>query len=458
VEPLFDKVVILSGTSGVGLSYAMEKARTLYGDEAGYAVFEDYVKEISKAGIYTVASNLLWSPGPALETYSQAFKAMVEDLEDAKSRGARIAFVEAHLSYISVHTLIPNPVLDRIINLGREAAVVYYVDDLYHALYRIAKRIEETPNLYIAESFVIDPLAYLLWRGLDHSLLTMLRAQYPHLETLIIGAKHPEETHSRLLQYAARPRSRGRREFLLAYMSHPISGVRRDYYILLDRGEIRSMSEHPFIRRFEAFKRRLRSRCRNLVLFEPTSIDEVLVPESVEPETYVVTRDNRWPHPREHDYEDMYPVNLFDRDTFGKLYGGGFPEPSELEHKTASILDYTGEARKFYLRRLLQIIADQIEVRDYEYVGQSSTILVYEPMYKSVVTGEVSPSRGVRKEINRAESQAKSIYVSASEETISHVASLTGGIFGERVNPIKLSNPSDPEELVEILREGGYCR
>ncbi len=118
------------------------------------------------------------------------------------------------------------------------------------------------------------------------------------------------------------------------------------------------MSEHPFIRRFEAFKRRLRSRCRNLVLFEPTSIDEVLVSETVEPDEYVVTRENRWPHPREHDYEDMYPVDIFDGEAFGKLYGGGLSSPAEMEHKTASILDYTGEARQFYLRRLLQRLVD----------------------------------------------------------------------------------------------------
>ncbi len=457
MEPVFDKVVVLAGTSGVGLSYALEKARTLYGDDAVYAVFEDYVKGIAKAGIYTVATNLLWAPQPALDKFHSAFNSMLSDLVDGARRGARIAFIETHLSYISVHALIPNPILDKIIGLGREATVIYYVDDFYHALLRMAKKIEETPNLFIAESFIIDPLSYLLWRGLDHSLLTMLRAQYPRLEAFIMGAKHPDETHSRLLMYAGKPRARARREYLLAYMSHPITGVRLDYYRLLEKGEIRSMAEHPFIRRFETFKRRLRSRCRNLVLFEPTSIDEVLVPEGKEPEEYVVTRENRWPHPREHDYEDMYPVDIFSKETFGHLYGAAMASIEELQIRTASILDYGGDVRRYYLSRLLQIIADQIEVRDYEYVGQSSVVFAYEPIYKSVVTGQYSPSRGVRKEISRAESQAKAVYVCASEDTVTQFAKETSKIFGERSTPIKLSDPSDPGELVEILREGGFC-
>jgi hypothetical protein len=43
VEELFEKVILLSGTSGVGLSYALDKAGTLYGDEAAIVKFEDYV-------------------------------------------------------------------------------------------------------------------------------------------------------------------------------------------------------------------------------------------------------------------------------------------------------------------------------------------------------------------------------------------------------------------------------
>jgi hypothetical protein len=383
---------------------------------------------------------------------------MVADLEEQKRRGARIAFIEMHLSYISVHSLIPNPMLHKVLSLGRESAILYYVEDFYHALLRIAKRIEETPNLYIAESFVIDPLSYLLWRGLDHSLLIMLRAQYENLETLLISVKHPEETHSRLLQYVGKPHYKARREYLLAYMSHPISGVRSDYHILSQRGELGSLSDHPFVKNFETFKRRLRNRCKNLILFEPTTIDEILLPEGVETSEYIVTKENRWPHARENEYEDMYPVNIFDKETFGHLYGAAFASPEQVKARTTSILDYGSEAREFYLNRLMSIIKDQIEVRDYEYVGQSSAILVYEPIYKSIVTGKVAPSRGVRKEINRAESQSKAIYVSSSEETISYVASQTGGVFGERINPIKLSDPSDPGELVDILREGGLCR
>ncbi|MCE4624631.1 MAG: hypothetical protein F7C35_02035 [Desulfurococcales archaeon] len=457
MEPIFDKIVVVSGTSGVGLSYVMDKARTLYGDQAAYASYEEYVKEIGKAGIYTAASNLLWTPSSALDVFSRAYNAMVDDLLDQKRAGAEIAFIETHLSYISVHSLIPNPILHRILSLGREATILYYVDDFYHSLLRMALRIREAPNLHIAEGFIIDPLSYLYWRGLDHSLLIMLRAQIPNIETLLVGAKHPEETHSRILQYAGLPTHKARRRFLLAYMSHPISGVRSDFFELYKRGELKSLSEHPFVKRFETFKRKLRRRCSNLILFEPTTVDEIVTPENETTTSYRVTKDNRWPHGREHEYEDLYPVDIFDNERFGPLYGASFATASMLRAKTTSILDYGDEVRAYYISRLLAIVKDQIEVRDYEYVAQSSAVFAYEPIYKSIVTGEANPSRGVRKEINRAESQAKAIYVTSSEETIHKVADQTAGLFGERVTPIKLSDPSDPEELIQILREGRLC-
>ncbi len=457
MEPLFEKVVILSGTSGVGIGDMLNRAMNLYGDEAAYAKYEDYVRFTGKFGIYTAASNLLWAPRSALDVFRRAFDAMVADLREKARGGARVAFIETHLSYISVHTLIPNPIIGSLIALGKETTILYYVDDFYHALYRIAKRIEQTPYLYIAENFVIDPLSYLMWRGLDHSLLIMLRAQYPNLETLMIGMKHPDETHNRVLQYAGLPTHKGRMRFLLAYISHPISGVRSDYYVLSNRGELSSIADHPFVKNFEAFKRKLRNRCKNLILFEPTTIDEILVPEGEEIEEYVVTLSNRWPHGRMNEYEEMYPVDIFDRELFGTLYGAVLAPLHKAEVKTKSILDYGGDVRKFYLNKLLGIIKDHIEVRDYEYVGQSSAIIVYEPIYKSIVTGSLSPSRGVRKELNRAESQSKAIYVAASGDTISHVAREASGVFGERINPIKLNDPSDPSQIIEILRQAELC-
>ena len=454
MEPVFDKVVVLSGTSGVGVGGMLERARGLHGETAAYADFENYVKRIGKSGIYTAASNLLWTPGSALEVFNRAFRAMLRDLEEAKRRGARVAFISTHLSYISIHTLIPNPLLHKILGLGRETTVLYYVEDFYHALLRIARRITESKHKYTAEGFTIDPLSYLLWRGLDHSLLIMLRAQHTNLETLLVGMKHPDETHNRILNYAVLPHHRARMEYLLAYMSHPISGVRSDYWSLAREGKVRSISEIPFVQRFEEFKRRLWSKCRNLILFEPTSIDEILGPEE-ETGEYVVTRENRWPHWRQYEYSDMYPVDIFDRSTFGLLYGGSLS--GEAEEKTDSILDYGAEARQYYLKRMLRIIKDHIEVRDYEYVGQSSAIIVYEPVYKSIVTGSKVPSRGVRKEISRAESQAKPLYVVSSEETIDKVSDMASGVFGERINPIKLEDPRDPGELVRILSEAGLC-
>ena len=458
MELMFDKVVLLSGTSGVGIGDMLERARDLHGDNAAYASFEDYVKNIGKKGIYTIASNLLWTPESALDVYNRAFRAMLRDLEDQKRRGAKIAFIETHVSYLSVHTLIPNPILHKMLRLGREATVLYYADDFYHALLRMARWVKEAYHFAMSEGFVIDPLSYLMWRGLDHSILIMLRGQYQNLETLLVGMKHPDATHNRILAYSALPSHRARMEYLLAYMSHPISGVRSDFLRLRESGELESIADHPFVKNFEQFKRRLWSRCRNLILFEPTSIDEILGPHDVE-NGYVVTKQNRWPHGRAHDYENMYPVDIFDEDTFGALYGGAltYEEVEPLEIKTASILDYRGEARQFYLNRMLRIISDHIEVRDYEYVGQSSAVIVYEPIYKSIVTGEETPSKGVRKEINRAESQAKAIYVVASGEMVSRVASMASGIFGERITPIKLSSPDDPRELLEILSEAGFC-
>ncbi len=460
-EPLFDKVVLLSGTSGVGLSYFRRLAERLYGDRAFIADYEDYVKDISKTGIYTVASKLLWSPNSALEVFRDAYNAMVSDAVEARRKGARVAIIETHLSYLSVHMLIPNPVIHRIIGLGGEAAIIYYLDDFYHALLRMARYANENPKLHHVEGFIIDPLNYMAWRGLDHSLLNMLRARYSGvLEALIMSAKHSEDTHKRLLDYSVKPRLEGRREHLLAYVSHPITAIRKEYARLKREGTLKSIAEHEFVRNFETFKRRLVRSCPSLILFEPTTIDEISGEVGGGEDQYVVTREDRWPHERMRDYEDMYPVDIFDRETFGIIYGGSLSGQTAREAATDSILDWD-EARPYYLRRLDRMIRDQIEVRDYEYVSQSSAVIAYEPIYRHRYIREKdrewSPSRGVSKELARAESQSKAIYVVAEPRAASEFVKETRGLFGEKIIPIELSDPSSPDELLVVMRESGFC-
>ncbi len=460
MEPVFDKVVILSATSGVGLSSFRRLAEGLFGEQAFYADYEEYVKNTGKTGIYSMASGLLWSPRSALSVFEEAFNAMRSDALEAKRRGAKIAFIETHLSYISIHMLIPNPMIDKIISLGRETTLIYYIEDFYHALLRMARSLKEKSNLYRAEGFYIDPLNYMTWRGLDHSLINMLRARYTGtLEALIAGAKHPEETHKRLLEYSSHPRLRGRLEYMLAYVSHPITAVRREYMAMKSAGKLKSISQHAFVADFEEFKRNLIHECPRLILFEPTTIDELSGEVSTENDgkEYIVTREDRWPHARVKEYERMYPVDIFDRETFAILYGGGYQGGSTPV--SASILDHE-EARTYYLKRLEAMIRDQIEVRDYEYVSQSSSIIAYEPVYNYRYLAErnSSPSRGAMKELARAESQSKSIYIVApTQEAATSFVNATSGLFGEKTAPIVLSDPRNPKELVEILAEAGFC-
>jgi hypothetical protein len=153
----------------------------------------------------------------------------------------------------------------------------------------------------------------------------------------------------------------------------------------------------------------------------------------------------------------MYPVNIFDKKTFAILYGGGYEGGSTPISR--SILDQD-EAKPYYLQRLEAMIRDQIEVRDYEYVSQSSSIIAYEPVYTYRYLSDLkpSPSRGAMKELARAESQSKSIYIVApSHEAAANFIDATSGLFGEKISPIVLSDPRNPKELVEILGEAGFC-
>ncbi len=459
-EALFDKLVITTGTTGIGLGWVLERARKVYGDAALYAKFEEYLQDIGKSGVYTIASSLLKTPNSALEIFNRAFEALREDLaREARRGGEGVAFVEAHLSYLSIHTLIPNPMLHRLLSLGREVTIIYYVEDYYHALKRMAERIRRHPRLYEVEGFIVDPLSYMTWRGLDHNLLNMIRASYPHVETLIAGIKHPVETHLRLLRYAGMPRLEGRREYLLAYLSHPISKVREDYAYC--RGDFESLAEHPFVHNLERFKDTLIRRCKRLILFEPATIDELVEPRRCdgkrEPGSYRIDSRDRWPHARMEDYRSMYPVDVFDREEFGPLYGGSLARVPRPEARTASILDYGPEARDFYLARLRGMIKDQIEIRDFEYVNQASAVIAYEPVYKTLSDGSWHFSQGVRKELARAESQAKAIYVFASSEALPELMRHAMGLFGEKVNPIVLDDPGDPSDALDLLAARGVC-
>ncbi|MEB2836882.1 MAG: hypothetical protein GSR80_000876 [Desulfurococcales archaeon] len=454
------KLVLLAGTSGVDVDAVLSLARELAESgvipgRVGVVKFEDLITSRLLAHITSVLRYFIESRPSALEHFYEAYEALRSQVE---GEGYDTLFLAAHLSYMVEGHLIPNPVLGRILGLAREATVIYYVEDYYDALDRIRRRSGDLQDLLA--SFNIDPITYLEWRGLDHNLLGLLSSMHDNVETIIFGVKHPRETHERLLAYAAQPRGRARRILHPAYFSHPITYYRRVYALQGASSSGASIGGLRGVRRLEEIKEELRRRIPSLVLFEPTTIDEILedppalVAEAAgcrdscrgdlgsEPAlTPLVTASNRWPLPPgvlhgDYAYASGGALNVVGEE-FESLYGVDTLASLRESFCPRQCRGGPGGCPGVEASRLKRLIDLQVRIRDYEYVAQSSLLIaatiVYLARDGSGWRAYLVRSHGMEAELRRAQALGRPVYL--------------------LVDVIDLEDPGDPE--VSLARGSG---
>jgi len=369
------RVVVLTGVTGVDVGSIADYAKRQFNVET--MKFEDFVEEEFKAPIYHAIELLLINKRNAIEKFTKAFNKMVEAI---KASNNEIIVVTYHLTYHRRRHIVPNPILSLLGKLPGLQTIIYYVEDYYHALTRLAQRAEKGYTPGVARNQALDPVAILYWRAADQSMLTLLEVE--GVNVYIMANKHSREQHTRLLADALGIEYGGVKRFRKVYISHPITKVR-----------VRAMEEniplpdHPDAREIEEFKEIISRRCRDLILFSPTTIDELIVDAKGEMKI-VIDYTDRWPYPKDTIHKDyIYPVNLAD-DLFDRL----------LYPTSETVLN------KGYMNVVRNLIQTQIESRDMAYVTQSDFLIAYRPtMY-----GELH--MGVDMEVRTAVAQAKPVY------------------------------------------------
>jgi hypothetical protein len=367
----FRRLVIVSGVSGVELGRILDLARREF--RVPVAKLEDYIEDEFHAPIYEAVELLLTSRQASLGRFRRALDSMLESFRDNK------AVVGVHLTYHRRNHIIPNPLLWGLVASAYEAYVILYIEDYYHALARIAERVLKgrTPGAFSNQP--LDPLGYLYWRASDYATAFLLEG-LGNVRVMVYGVKHSLEGHRRLLAYALDEPLGGLGRFKNIYVSHPITKVRAR--ALESNGDLWSFEDCIDIERFKA---ELESRCGNVIVHSPTTVDELIAGRGDVLKSVIERRD-RWPHPEVTLHEYTYPVDLTDP-KFNELYN--------VSKTTAS---------PGYMEALKAAIETQVESRDLAYVNQVDFVVAYRPtLYGTTHTG-------VEVEVEVAQALSKPVY------------------------------------------------
>jgi len=465
---LLDRVVLVSGTSGVGLRELYRHVRGLHGFEGCVADFEEALLSTAALprgyGIVYLVTLASISRPQVVQHFKKTARRLVEGLA---GRGCARALVFAHLSYIVRGNIFPNPVVRELLGYARERALIYLMDDYYDAVARIVSKLGSPfhhPLVPYQGARVehVDPLSYLEWRGYDLNQLGLLEAWDPGLEIHIVASKHPYPVVERLLHrlYEGAP-------LRTVYVSHPISYQRTLYsrlpYHAMKRASLGGM---PLVMVIEAFKEALLG-VEDLIPYSPTTIDEYLktnarlyyedtyrcdqalqdcagprdpgrLEEMSVPSIFWVRRRDRWPEPRDGMIrrltgEEPGDVDLVEVLARTRLFLGKSPYDQavtsavfEVCQEWLSIFQATveGDYHSTISRRILTLVKNQIEARDYQYVAQSDSTLAVTPVLvvseeaARLLDGEgggvrpglyIVPSRGMDAEISRAKALGKPV-------------------------------------------------
>lgn len=291
-------IVLITGTSGTGIKDALKRyCQTRSNTKPAFV--EDYVPEVAEAlyrrlepedsGAVTLLKTLVTLPHPALQKlWPAAFELMFAREELASVPADKTIFLQFHAAWYHIASdrfisEVNHPMLHKYC-APRARMVVTLLDDIYDTYVRLSRFAElfhpgsdEVRNPLSA--FISDLLRLLSWREME------IRFAQQCAETLevphyILGIKHPTVTFERLVSGAGTT---------LAYLAHPISvprkGGRGGY------GGLASEESQLLIGFINDVAYRLRSN-DNIVLFEPTTIDELRYPEQLDASRLLT---DRWP-------------------------------------------------------------------------------------------------------------------------------------------------------------------
>ena len=473
-EGRLHRVVILSGITGIGFSHILDYVkRGVGGLEGGCVVkFEDYLRLHGPCHNVSDLVALYQYAGQGAEReFREAACRMIEDL---KRRGCRCAVIAAHTTYMigSDPSTIPNPALDLLTRMAENVSFVSVVEDWYDSIKRIADRARARQEGAGCPSrpsgFGIDHERILAWRQVDINVAQTALRYVPNGRWFLLAAKHPRDTIVALVDYllgdCGGTRPEGARQYVLAYFSHPISSVRR-YHLalraLIARAGCRTPHPPPLgvnilatlIEGFKGFlKRRYPTMSyyqaspagegrgeRRLILFEPTTVDELMSDCFLGHEEvmcwYILpplfAPDLRWPFGTTSGHQGGDGDEIARRYLWWRrwLAGGQPASLTTLKDELSETYDpgifnlFKGlighlksgipgrGALEAYYARNKPVIDSQIEMRDYAYVNQSDVVIALLPVLVVLDPGgdrgknvEVvwSESKGVINEIHRA--------------------------------------------------------
>ncbi len=427
-DPIVDKAVIIAGTSGTGLRSlykCLEKGKLRLPENTCVFHFEDVLLEepsnMPCSDIEQITALMLTSKPSAMRLFRNAIEKI---RARAEKKGCQRLIVIAHLTYLSHRSIITNPVLGDLLNLGVEASIIYMTEDFYDALYDMAlsardriypgrKGCSSIPSI----PYSIDPVLYLTWRAADINVLNIAENIKPGTTIYLFGVKHPYQAFQQLLTRVLMTRKEELSSEAppTAYVSHPITQV-REVFVALRHTPLRDI---PLAYMIEAFKDAIRRRKPGLVLFEPTTIDEThkdwlsrimaKIPQAStislceklcktqpqqrefqdRPVTHSIVVDsyNRWPVARDnlreycegqrtYDYLVEGEISLLD-DIFSILYGKDLYEHIVLDvaYNNFATGEMGDRLKGIISTQINDMVLAQIEERDYAYVSQSDFII-----------------------------------------------------------------------------------
>lgn len=378
-------VVLFTGMSGIGIKKSLKKFkaefkefRTKYPERKPEIIeFETEIENVYyeknskvKRSKQIWKDHILTLPYSVLEDYWKlAFKKVHKKIKEISNEDAnKYIFVNLHACYFHNRTqeylsLISIQELKKL----KVDKVITYIDDIYEIHHRLTELggIFHDDKQPTKTEVILRHIRLLDWRAKE-AMMSRFLAKQLNCEHYVFAIKHSFDTLSNLIY----------EDFLSAYLSHPITEVRR----LEKRKETEQAdairNEITQISEFLSLK---------FTAFLPTTIDEYRIDfdtkkaatngETVEVKTYYPVLRNRWE-------EDIYkkPSNY--------LYvHSGFTNLNDLWKQNRP--RKKDEALSYLLTVLADIVSDQVTVRDYSLVEQSEVIVLYRPLFNGNASGGV---------------------------------------------------------------------
>lgn len=312
----------------------------------------------------------------------------------------------------------------------RVKMLVVFIDDIYDVYKRLMDKnqmfetildMTKTQPLNAIYSSIFNIISLLNWREMEISLSRSL-AKLLNIKLFIVSTKHPIFMIERLMDTPLD-------DLKIYYLSHPITGIRKESERVIN----------SFVGKLEILIEKILKRADNIVLFFPTTIDELIIKgEKINEDEYHYYPElmPRWGHP----YEDT----LLSPDLPAQLEKVNPLNPLNYD------LDRDGsEAIRHAISRLVSLLRDfiytkQIISRDYSLVEQSSSgVIACRRNFQGRPTGGVNGELVYSFSLMKTQSQRKCFIFSCEED---RDKLLISNLFSEVDN-----NLSEPLEDLEGL-------